>query len=65
MTRKIISTPPAPTDVPPAADADEATEPDDATEPSTVKWSASFDGTTAKGSIALEPVTPFVATLVE
>ena len=33
MTRKIISTPPAPTDVPPAADADEATEPDDATEP--------------------------------
>jgi hypothetical protein len=40
-------------------------DPDEAVDPSAVSWSASFDGTTAKGSIALDPKTPFEATREE
>jgi hypothetical protein len=32
---------------------------------STVKWSATFDGTQAKGKLALDPVTPFTLTREE
>jgi hypothetical protein len=40
-------------------------DPNDAVKTSTVKWSATFDGTKAKGTLALDPVTPFTATREE